>query len=492
MKVYNETALLKNMSITLIIIFLFFSFLITSMIINYHKKQLEREAINIKNDYINLNRELIKKEVDKIHNIIEIEYHENKTKYHLSEKQIQKDILKLISSIRYDKNGYIFVVDYNGNFLINIKQSLLSENQINLKDKNGINITKNIIEVAKKGKGYLSYIGISGTHIEQSQKISYIKSFEPWHWAIGYGFHPSDIQTTINKRILILQQENQKYLNELIFISIAITIILSSILLLFTRSVENIFIKYKNKILMIEKENRQKNEIIYHQSKMVIIGELLNMISHQWRQPLSQINSITLDMYLTQKKGSLDENNLKNKINAIENTTQYLSQTIDDFTNFFVPEMEPKLFLIKDAIEHCISIINPSINHINLQLTYDSSKYIHGYITLFQQVVLSIISNSVDIFNAKNISHPYISIKTYDKKPFTFIEISDNGGGILEKYISQVFDLYFSTKNKKNGSGLGLYIAKKILIQHFKGNIFVANFNSGVKFTIRIQSDISK
>jgi len=159
MKVYNETALLKNMSITLIIIFLFFSFLITSMIINYHKKQLEREAINIKNDYINLNRELIKKEVDKIHNIIEIEYHENKTKYHLSEKQIQKDILKLISSIRYDKNGYIFVVDYNGNFLINIKQSLLSENQINLKDKNGINITKNIIEVAKKGKGYLSYIG---------------------------------------------------------------------------------------------------------------------------------------------------------------------------------------------------------------------------------------------------------------------------------------------------------------------------------------------
>lgn len=492
MKVFNETSLLKNMSVVLIITFIFFSIIITSIIVNYHKEQLEREAIDIKNDYINIHRELIKKEVDKIHNIIEVEYHENKTEYHLPEKQIQKDILKLISSIEYDKNGYIFIVDYNGNFLINIKQSLLSENQINLKDKNGINITKNIIKVAQNGEGYISYIGISGTHIEQSQKISYVKNFEPWNWAIGYGFHPSDIQTTINKRILTLKQEHQKYLHELIMISIAITVMLSSILLLFTRSVENIFKSYKNKILEIEKENRQKNGIIHHQSKMVVIGKLLNMISHQWRQPLSQINSVTLDMYLSQKNGFLDENDLKNKINAIENTTQYLSQTIDDFTNFFVPETEAKNFLVNDAIEHCINIINPSINHINLQLTYNSSHNINGYITLFQQVILSIISNSIDIFNTKNITNPSIDIKTYDKEQFTFVEISDNGGGILEKHISKIFDLYFSTKNNKKGSGLGLYIAKEILLQHFNGDIFVANFNNGVKFTIRIQSDTSK
>lgn len=132
------------------------------------------------------------------------------------------------------------------------------------------------------------------------------------------------------------------------------------------------------------------------------------------------------------------------------------------------------------------------MNHIHLHLSYESRANVNGYITLFQQVILSIISNSIDIFNTNNISHPNITIKTYDNNQFTFIEISDNGGGIPQKYISKVFDLYFSTKNKKAASGLGLYIAKKILIQHFKGNIFVTNYNHGVKFTIRIQNDLSK
>ncbi len=492
MKLYNETNLLRNMSIIPIVVFILFSIVITTIIINSHKKQLERETVNVKNDYINLNKELIKKEVNKIVKIIEIEYNENKTEYQLSEEQIQKNILELISSIEYDKNGYIFIVDYDGNFLINIKQSLLSENQINLTDKKGTHVTKQIIETAKKGEGYISYIAISGTHIGETLKISYIKSFKPWNWAIGYGFHPSDVQTTIDEKIVSLKQEHHKYLTELIIITIAITVILSSILLLLSKSIENIFTAYKNKILISEQENIQKNEIIYHQSKMVVIGELINMISHQWRQPLSQINSITLDMYLEQKNGSLDENNLKNKINSIENTTQYLSQTIDDFSNFFVPETEAKNFIVNDAIEHCISIINPSMNHIHLHLSYESRGHINGYLTLFQQVILSIISNSIDIFNANNITNPNITIKTYDNNQFTFIEISDNGGGIPQKYISKVFDLYFSTKNKKAASGLGLYIAKKILTQHFKGNIFVTNYNQGVKFTIRIQNDLSK
>ncbi len=488
MSKYNETTLLRNMSLIPIIIFIFFSIIITSITINYHKKQLDLEAIHIKEDYINFSKQSIKKEVNKIHKIIETEYYENKTSYQVSENQIKKDILGLIESIQYDKNGYIFIVDHNGNFLINIKQSLLSENQLHLQDRNGTNVTKKIIQTAKNKEGYLSYIGISGTHASQSKKISYIKNFEPWDWAIGYGFHPSDIQKTIDTQIAKLEEKHQKYLIELITITVGITFILSIILLLLSKSIENIFKTYKQKINMTEKENRQKNQIIYHQSKMTVIGELLNMISHQWRQPLSQINSITLNMYLEQRNGSLDEQKLKQNINDIENTTQYLSQTINDFSNFFVPESERKLFLVNEAIEHCITIVNPSLNHINLQLNFNSKNQLQGYITLFQQIILSHISNSLDIFNTNNISNPKITITTYDQDKFTFVEISDNGGGIPNKYLHEIFNLYFSTKKKKTPSGLGLYIVKKIVEEHFNGNIFATNFNDGVKFTIRIQN----
>ncbi len=487
MATYNETTLLRNMSIVPVIIFIIFSVIITTVIINYNSKQLKYETLQIKKDFIELNKNLIKKEVTKIFNIIEFKYNENKNSHKIPEEQIKKEILKLIESIKYDQNGYIFILDTKGNFLINIKQSLLLENQINLTDKNGINVTKQIISTTKNGEGYISYIALSGTHPRQCKKISYIKYFEPWGWAIGYGFHPSDVQNTIDTKILKLQKEHNKYLFEFLLVTTFIILILTIILLLLSKNIKNILRKYKEKIKLTEKENIKKNEIIYHQSKMAAIGELLNMISHQWRQPLSQINAITLDMYLKQKNGSLDEKILKKNINDIENTTQYLSQTIDDFSHFFVQEKETEIFLVHDAIEHCINIANPSLEHIDLQLNFQSSKYIDGYRTLFQQIILTLISNSVDIFNRNNISNPKITLTTYDKDKSIFIEISDNGGGIPSKYLHKIFDLYFSTKKKKTPSGLGLYIAKEILEKNFGGTIFATNTTDGVKFTIRIQ-----
>lgn len=487
MSKFNETKLLRNMSIIPVIIFIVFSLIITSVIINSHNKQLQRETLQIQNDYIELNKDLIKKETKKIINILEVQYQENKVSCKFPEKIIKKNILKLIESMRYDQNGYIFIVDFQGNFLINIKQSLLNENQINLQDINGLNITKEIIKTAKKKQGYISYIGLAGTHKTQTKKISYIEYFKPWGWAVGYGFHPSDIQETINQKIAQLKKEHSKYLYELIFITIGVTLILTIVLLILSRNIENIFTRYKNRIEKTEKTNREKSEIIYHQSKMTIIGELLNMISHQWRQPLSQINAITLSLYLKEKNGLLSEKVLKENINDIENTTQYLSQTIDDFSRFFVQESEEKIFLLNDSVTQCIKIINPSLHHIDLQLEFKSKKYLNGYITLFQQVILSLISNSIEIFNANNITNPFIKIKTYDKKNTIFVEISDNGGGVPEEYLDKIFDIYFSTKTKDIPSGLGLYIVKEIIEKQFHGIIYAQNIPYGVQFTIRIE-----
>jgi len=295
-----------------------------------------------------------------------------------------------------------------------------------------------------------------------------------------------DIQKHIDKKVIKLQKEHQTYLMQFIYMVLAVIIVLIVMLLPLSRQIKKLFLLYKQKIIQIEKNNTQKSMIIYQQSKMTMISELLSMIHHQWKEPLSKINVATLNMYLEQKEGSLDEKVLKQHIVDIENTTEYLARTIDDFSHFFVQESREKVFLVNDSIDNCMSIVSPSLRHVNLRLDFQSKKYFSGYIVLFQQIILSLISNSMDVFNTNNISNPEISIFTYDEKDFIFIEISDNGGGIPKENFKKIFDLYFSTKKTEKKNGLGLYIVKEIVEKNFHGKIKVTNMKDGVKFTIRI------
>lgn len=487
MKIDNETLLLDRIRFVPIVILIFFSALTTYLTINNNSKQLKEEITHLREDYIEIQKGMVKREVNKIYNIILSVYNNDIAILRsLSKENVKKHILKRIESMKYDKNGYIFIVDYEGNFLINIKKTLLEENQMDLKDKNGLFLTKQIIETAKKGEGYISYIGLVGTHHEQSQKISFIKGFEPWGWAVGYGFHPSDIEPEIVKKVEKLSENHKKYIEKLIVLNILLTISVSVLLIMFSKNINKIFKNYKDEIDKKEEKNRKKDEIIYHQSKMATIGELLNIISHQWRQPLAQINSVTLDTYLEQRNGTLDEKILKKNISDIENTTEYLSQTIDDFSGFFIQEKEKKLFSPNKAIEGCLKILEPTLKDVDIKLDLKSKNEIEGFITLFQQVILTIVTNSLDAFDIKSIKDPFIKIDTYDAIGSTFIEITDNGGGIDAEHLAKVFDLYFSTKQKDTPSGLGLYIAKKIIVKNMNGRIKVKNTLDGVKFIIKV------
>jgi len=482
----NESALLRNISLVPVIIFILFSLIIILIIINYHNEQVEKEALDIKKSYIDLNKKVIKKEAIKIHNIIQSQYNYHKKFNNFSSDEIKKYTLSLIKAIKYDHDGYIFIIDKEGDFLINLKKCILEENKYIFTDSNGSNVIDKIRHKAKNDEGYISYMGISGENNISSEKISYIKYFEQWDWAIGYGFHPNYIETEINNKIAQLHKTQQKHLLEMIIITVSITLVLIIILIFLSKKIKKIFRNYKITIEKTENENRQKNEIIYQQSKMTVIGELLNMISHQWRQPLSQINSIALHLYLEEKKGTLNEKIVKQTINDIENITQYLSQTIDDFSGFFIQESKEKEFLVDEAIQHCICIAKPSLHHVKVELNSSSKYYVKGYITLFQQIVLSLMTNALDSFTIRNIQEPIITINSYDTNAFIYIEVSDNAGGIDESYIEQIFDLYFSTKKKEVASGLGLYIAKSIIEKHFDANIFVENIKNGAKFTLKM------
>lgn len=450
MKEYNEIRLLRNISIIPIIVYILSSLLILLIIFNLHEEQLKNEIIQLKERNINRYKQLTKKEVDKIYNIIDFVYTKSININSVDDEKYTKEyILDLIKSIQYDKNGYIFIINKDGDILVDIRKSMLGKNYIDLKIKNDRETISKIINSAKDGEKYITYNTLSYMNeVEKKDKVSYVKNFKPWGWIIGYGFYPGDVQSVIDERIEILQKENSKYFRTVIVITILITTLLSIILFLLSKKIRNIFTSYKAKIETIEKKNRRKQEIIYYQSKMAIMGELLNMISHQWRQPLTQINSITLDIYLEQKKGVLDSEFLKKNIADIENTTEYLSQTIDDFSNFFMIETKEKNFLSDIAIEGCIKIIKPSMKHVDIICEYKNNNKVHGYKTLFQQVILSILTNSIDIFNEKNIENPKVKIKSFDTKRFNVIEIYDNGGGIPNSIIDKVFDLYFSTKKK--------------------------------------------
>jgi signal transduction histidine kinase len=341
-------------------------------------------------------------------------------------------------------------------------------------------------KILEKGNGFISYPTLHSQKGYKTLKISYIRSFEKWKWIIGYGFHPDDIKPVLNKRITKLQRDQQAFIEKVTFVYFLFAFIISSTILVFSSKIKTILNSYRATIEENERKKKEQDEIIYHQSKMATIGELLNIISHQWRQPLSQINSLTLDTYLEQRHGTLNEDILKKNISDIEGITEYLSQTIDDFGNYFIQDKNKKPFLVEDAVKGCIKLLSPSLKSINLNVQIKSEKEINGFITLFQQVILTMITNSLDAFNINNTEKPKITIASYDKEEFTYITISDNAGGIKGENIKKVFDLYYSTKLKNTPSGLGLYIAKKIIENTMQGKVTVTNTSQGAEFTIKV------
>ncbi len=281
-----------------------------------------------------------------------------------------------------------------------------------------------------------------------------------------------------------LKAENSHSQIKIMLMNFAFTIILIIFLFIYSKLIENRFIKYKQNIDKINEKNRKKDEILFQQSKMATIGEMLNIISHQWRQPLAQINTVTMDIYTDTKTGCLDQKNVKQHISSIENITQYLSNTIDDFSNFYAQEKFKSTFYLKEALDKCINILLPSIKHIQIHVVCKKDKQIHGYISLYQQAIMIILSNALEVFIQRNIDRPMIKIGIDIIDNRSYLSIEDNAEGIKDKYLNKIFDLNFSTKDDKNIRGLGLYICKKIIIKNFKGNIYVDNVNNGTRFTI--------
>jgi len=235
-------------------------------------------------------------------------------------------------------------------------------------------------------------------------------------------------------------------------------------------------------------ELKHKDEMLIKQSRHAAMGEMISMIAHQWRQPLSVISMDANNILLDIAMGDLDVNASEEYANSIVQQTQHLSGTIDDFRNFFKPDKAISKINIRDTINKTLSMVADSLksNSIKLKSTFETEKQVDAYPRELMQVFVNIITNAKDALISNKSDVAQINIRVYENEKYVNTEICDNGGGIDADTLPKVFDPYFSTKNEKNGTGLGLHMSKMIIEEHLHGKIEVKNKNEGACFTVSL------
>jgi signal transduction histidine kinase len=232
--------------------------------------------------------------------------------------------------------------------------------------------------------------------------------------------------------------------------------------------------------LRIKKEienSRKKDQIMFQQAKLASLGEMLQNIAHQWRQPLGAIIMIIQSFQSKFFAGKLNEQFIESRVNDAMILSKNMSTTLEDFQTFFNPHKIIKNFNIKDVIEKAIQLTKYQLEkeNINIKVKLKSDIKILNYKNELTHIILNIINNSKDAFINKNIESKEILVIIKETKTFVIINIIDNGGGINNDIITKVFEPYFTTKHQSIGTGIGLYMSKQILEKHMQGRITCKN-----------------
>ncbi len=235
-------------------------------------------------------------------------------------------------------------------------------------------------------------------------------------------------------------------------------------------------------------KNREKDKQKLLQSKLTQMGEMMSMIAHQWRQPLNAISTRCANLTIKSQLNKLNNELVLKEAMKIDEYSQNLSTTINDFRNFFKSNKEKEISNFTQLVKNVLTIIEISIINKNIKIiqNLNCEENFSTYQNELKQVILNLIKNSEDILLEKKIKDPFIKISSYYEKKQYILEISDNGGGIPENIKDKIFNPYFSTKMQKDGTGLGLYMSKTIVEEHCKGQLTVNNNQDGAVFKISL------
>ncbi|MDA7817876.1 HAMP domain-containing histidine kinase [Sulfurimonas sp.] len=247
---------------------------------------------------------------------------------------------------------------------------------------------------------------------------------------------------------------------------------------------ENLAIKVQEKI----DELVQKDKILTLQSKQAVMGEMISMIAHQWRQPLSTITLQISNLQVKKLLGkNIDDSEIDKSLSDISDTILYLSDTVDDFQTYFSQDKDMVEVNIHDLVQKALNLLEVRIKQAGIKTTIIGSSEINvnTYFNELLQVILNIFNNAIDAIESIDETNGLIDIRVEIEKKLLVIKIKDNGGGIEDNNLIKLFEPYFSTKGK-NGTGLGLYMCQMLVQKQLNGEVLVTSDKPYTTFTLKL------
>lgn len=245
----------------------------------------------------------------------------------------------------------------------------------------------------------------------------------------------------------------------------------------------------ENQVEQKVNELLNKDKIIVTQSRHAAMGEMISMIAHQWRQPLSNITLQISNLQIDSMLHKIEPQKILQKLESISDTIIYLSETIDDFQTYFQPNKEKEHINIYKIVKRAVTFTMPKAleKNIDIDLKCENDIHINTYPNELVQVLVNVINNAIDATILNHPEHPTITVKVElsEMKQKLLIFVNDRAGGVSEEIKERIFEPYFSTKGK-NGTGIGLYMSKMIIENHLEGKIDLINQNNGASFKIQI------
>lgn len=244
----------------------------------------------------------------------------------------------------------------------------------------------------------------------------------------------------------------------------------------------------EDRIVLEINERTKQEQLLIQQSKLASMGNMIGNIAHQWRQPLSEINAVLMNMQVKKEHDDLSDESFEKSLEECDVILAHMSNTISDFQNFFKPSKEKTKFSLQKECQSASYIIESSLKYNSIDFEIDIGKdcEILGYPREFSQAILNILSNAKDVLIDRKVKNPYIKLSLKEGSKFALIKIQDNGGGISEEVKDRIFEPYFTTKHATQGTGIGLYMSKIIIEANMHGFITVENSDEGAIFTIKL------
>lgn len=480
---------------------------------------LDAQIEDSKKTFIATQRNILKREVDSI-----IDYITFKQEFHPltnpnDEEMLKQEINQWVRKIRFGKDltNYLFVYEIiNLEGGQNFAKMLINPNRPDLEgkyisddytDDNGKAFRKIFLkDIHETGYSFVDYVYKKPESNELRPKVSYFKLYEPWGLIIAAGAYLDEIDEEIEIAKANFKHKVKLEATSAIIIFLLFTFVANFFAVMLGRQIEKFLNSYNAQVKQKTEElellnktletrvheeiikSREQEQLLIQKSKFIALGEMISNIAHQWRQPLSQLSALLMTLKLRHRMDKLDKPSMEVKCAEAEKIVEYMSHTIDDFRNFFMPNKDKKEFSLKESVEEVLRIIGKSITNQNITINVDipKDKKIFGYKSEYEQVVLNLLSNAKDAIIASHQEEGTIAIRLKVTGKMTRLSIQDNGGGITIRPIERIFEPYFTTKEQNEGTGIGLYMAKLIIEKSMKGKLEAQNKKNGAVFTIEV------